>query len=342
MEESISVVIPTCNRKERVLDLLVNLALMRSPVLEVIVVDSGEDRLDPADYAALGKLNIQYVHSPKSVCIQRNTGIRMARGKWIFLCDDDIRLPFDYLSKLMMHYRMHPQAGAISGLVLQRTGDATAKGKWTAQYPIESGGELLRAFIFRLGIWGEIKWAGKNPLLKKIKAWYIRKGNHISKAGWPVITDFSGEHFVCPVFGLGASLIKRAWLLQSPYDEVLDPHGIGDNYGVSVGFPPGIHVLTKAFVYHDHEQVNRLKRPLQYYRRALALDYFRKTKKELRQVKKYWLLWSLLGNLLTFILVKDRIMIKAAFTSLKQIALGRNPYYRAARQKEKVVRPMLE
>jgi len=322
--------------------LLANLALIRYPLLEVIVVDSGEDRLAPADYLVYDRLDVQYIHSPKSVCIQRNTGIQMARGKWIFLCDDDIRVPFDYLNRLISHYQDHPQAGALSGLVLQRTGDGTASNQWTAQYPIESGRELLRTFIFRLSIWGEIKWAGNNLLLKKIKAWYTRKGNHISTAGWPVITDFSGDYFVCPVFGLGASLIKRAWLLRSPYDEVLDPHGIGDNYGVSVGFPPGIHVVNDAFVYHEHEPVNRLKRPLQYYRRVLALDYFRKTKKELRQVKKYWLLWSLLGNLLTFILVRDRIMIKAAFTSLKQIALGRNPYYHAARQKKKVVQPMPE
>lgn len=340
MEDTISVVIPTCNRKQRVISLLANLELLQYPLLEVIVVDSGEDRLQPEDYRD-SLLSVRYITSPKSVCIQRNTGIQMARGKWIFLCDDDIRIPHEsphnYLELLMDHYHRHPDAGAISGQVLQMT-----DGKWSAQYPIRGGGGLLWTFMFRLTIWGTIEYNGNNPLLKRIKAWYARKGNHISKAGWPVITDFSGDYVVCPVFGLGASLIKRGWLLQSPYDEVLDPHGIGDNYGVSVGFPPGVHLVTKAFVYHDHAPANRLMRPLQYYRRVLALDYFRKTKKQLHKVKKYWLLWSLLGNLLGFMRVKDRMMTKAAWKSIKHIALDRNPYYRAAQKKEKVVQPMLE
>ena len=336
MNETISVVIPTCNRKERLKLLLANLELLRYPLLEVIVVDSGEDRLAPEDYAST-KLTIHYITSSPSVCIQRNTGIQMAKGKWIFLCDDDIRIPHDYLQLLMQHHRRHPEVGALSGQVLQQTADG-----WTAQYPLRSGRELLWTYLFRLSVWGTIDYQGSNFLLKKIKASYARKGNHISKAGWPVITDFSDDYFVCPVFGLGASVIRRDWLLQSPYDEVLDPHGIGDNYGVSVGFPLGVHVVKRAFVHHDHAPDNRLVRPLQYYRRVLAMDYFRKTRKELRRVKKIWLLWSLLGNLLGFIRVKDRVMTRAAWKALHCVARGNNPYYLAARQNKKVEQPMFE
>ena len=39
----ISVVIPTCNRPQRLLLLLQNLNLSSYPLLEVIIVDSGED-----------------------------------------------------------------------------------------------------------------------------------------------------------------------------------------------------------------------------------------------------------------------------------------------------------
>jgi hypothetical protein len=65
----------------------------------------------------------------------------------------------------------------------------------------------------------------------------VRKGNHISKAGWPVISDFSGDYFKTPLYSLGASLVRRDWLLRSPFDEVLDRHGIGEHYGVIAGFP---------------------------------------------------------------------------------------------------------
>jgi hypothetical protein len=175
-------------------------------------------------------------------------------------------------------------------------------------------------------------------LIKKIKNHYQQKGNHISKAGWPVITDFSGHYFLSPVYGLGASMVKKDWLMQSPYDEVLDRHGIGDNYGVAIAFPAiGIHVLNDAFVYHHQEPANRLQRPLQYLRRVLALDYFIKTKPRLRHIKKRWLLWSLAGNLLAFIFVRDGIMIRPALKSIWLIAFSRNPYYKAAKNKERVV-----
>src|SRR5690606_21956500 len=97
----------------------------------------------------------------------------------------------------------------------------------------------LWKYIFGLSVWGAIKCG---PAW--LKRCYNRKGNHITKAGWPVITQMSGEFYITPVYTLGASLVKRDWLLQSPFDEVLDRNGIGDNYGVAMGFPEmGIHIV---------------------------------------------------------------------------------------------------
>ncbi|HEY4149551.1 MAG TPA: glycosyltransferase family A protein [Chitinophagaceae bacterium] len=329
----ISVVIPTCNRKARLLSLLGNLDRSSCPLLEVIIVDSGEDRLAPADYEGFNNLFILYKTSEKSVCVQRNTGIGIARASWIFLCDDDIEMPPAYLQELAAHSRQHPEAGALSGLFLQQE-----KTGWTAQYPVRSAKELLWKYIFQLGIWGSIDCRNNNWLFRKIKNHYRQKGNHISKAGWPVLTDFSGDWFITPVYSLGASLVRKDWLLQSPFDEVLDRHGMGDNYGVAAGFPSeGIHIVNHAFVYHHREPLNRLKRPLQYSRRVLALDYFIGTKKKWQQPKKGWLLWSLTGNLLNFILVWDSSMFWPSLKSMGKIAFGRNPYRRAANKKQKGV-----
>ena len=105
-------------------------------------------------------------------------------------------------------------------------------------------------YVFKLSIWGEIN-CGNNFIAKRIKEYYQQTGNHITKAGWPVITNFSGEYFITPLYSLGASLIPKDWLVQSPFDEVLDPHGIGEHYGVIAGFPlQQIHVLNNTFVYH--------------------------------------------------------------------------------------------
>jgi glycosyltransferase involved in cell wall biosynthesis len=332
----ISVVIPTCNRRQRLLLLLQNLDRSSYPLLEVIIVDSGEDKVQPSDYFAFKNLNIQYFHSEKSVCIQRNIGIKKAKGEWIFLCDDDIEVPGDYLEKIAAHVKVNQQAGAVSGLVLQKENN-----EWTAHYPVHSAFQLFWKFIFQLSIWGEIQCQRKNIIITKIKNFYQRRGNHISKAGWPVITDFSGHYFVSPIYGLGASVVKKEWLMQSLYAEILDRHGIGDNYGVAINFPGNIHVLRDAFVYHHQEPVNRLHRPVQYFRRVLALDYFIRTNKKLRFVKKTWLLWSLMGNLLQFIFIRDRTMIRPAFKVIWKIASGNNPYFRAAKENKRVIEPVL-
>jgi glycosyltransferase involved in cell wall biosynthesis len=281
-------------------------------------------------------LNIQYLRSERSVCIQRNVGIQQAVSDWVLLCDDDIEISADYLQKLALYITANPEAGAVSGLWLQKEG-----GKWKATYPENSAIQLLWKYVFKLGIWGEIDISSKNWIIKKIKLYYQKKGNHISKAGWPVVTDFSGDHFITPVYSLGASLVKKEWLLRSPFAEVLDPHGMGDNYGVAIDFPRGIHVLKHTVVYHHSDPINRLIKPIQYYRRVLALDYFIEAKKNLVGVKRIWLLWSLKGNLLSFILSGNRKMLRPSFKAIWKIATGQNPYLKAAKKRKRIIEPQL-
>lgn len=328
----ISVVIPTCNRKARLLSLLHNLEQSTYLLAEVIIVDSGEDRLSDNELKSFHQLSILYFDAEKSVCIQRNKGISIAKSEWVFLCDDDIEVPADYLDKLVNHISRSPDAVAVSGLVLQ-----LEKGEWKSTYSINSTTHLLWNYIFKLTMWEEIS-CKDNFISKLLKKYYHNKGNHIADSGFPVITNFSGDYFTTPVYGLGASLIKREWLIQFPYAEILDTHGIGDNYGVAINFPKNsIHVLNNAFVYHHQEAINRLQRPLQYYRRIMALDYFRRTNKHIPHVKKRWLVWSLAGNLLGFIIAADKDMIKPSYKCLVKIMFGNNDYLKAANAGQSVV-----
>jgi len=332
----ISAVIPTCDRKAALLVLLDSIDRSSQPPFEVLIVDSGDQPLTPEDLVPFNHLSIRCLRSERSVCVQRNLGIREASGSHIFLCDDDMELTTTYLEKMAQHLSAHPEAGAVSGLVLQKE-----KEVWTSSYPVRSSTELIRKFIFQLSIWGEIE-CKDSLLMKKIKRYYRRKGNHISKAGWPVITSFTGEYFVSPVYGLGASLVKKEWLLHSPYEEVLDRNGIGDNYGVAMGFPvPGIHVLTNAFVFHHQESANRPNQPLLYLRRVLALDYFIHSKDALHHIKKRWLLWSLTGNFLIALMARNGGMIRSTFTGLKTVAFGKNPYAEAAKAQRRITEPTL-
>ncbi|MES1220138.1 MAG: glycosyltransferase family A protein, partial [Bacteroidota bacterium] len=222
--------IPTCNRRTRLLALLQNLNDLSFQPEDVIIVDSGNELLSEEHYRKFKNLKIQYIQSEQSVCVQRNKGIQVAQSPWIFLCDDDIEIPADYLEILAAHIYKHPEAGAVAGVLLQQE-----EGKWVHSYPVSSGKTLLWKFIFQQGIWGEIGYIGKAQIINRIKKYYQRKGNHISKAGWPVNTNFRGDYVLYPVYGLGVSLVRKEWLLLSPYDGVLDKHGIGDNYGVIMG-----------------------------------------------------------------------------------------------------------
>lgn len=330
----VSVVIPTCDRKESLLHSLSSLNQSEFPTHEVIIVDSGDEYLHEFEWKIFSALSIMYIRTPeRSVCIQRNIGIRRATSPWIFLCDDDVEVPADYLRKLINHTKLHADAGAVSGLFLQKEND-----KWQGQYPVTSTIKLLWRFIFQSTIWGEIN-CSQNILSDALKNYYNTKGNHISKAGWPVITNFSGDFSKTPVYTLGSALVKKEWLQKSLFDEVLDSHGIGDNYGVAIGFPQKIHLLNHTFVYHHHEAANRIKRLAQYYRRGLALDYFRETRSELQYVRKGWLLWSLLGNFIYFI--ADLQMVKVNFKLLTKILFGKNPYTIGRKANIKVVSPQI-
>ena len=332
----ISVVIPTCDRKQRLLSLLHHLEQSSYPVYEVIIVDSGNDKLFPADYEVFKNISIRYLESEKSVCIQRNTGIANARAPWIFLCDDDIEPPKDYLEKIVTHISNHPEAVAVSGVWMQQE-----KGQWVSEYPVRSTRELAWKYIFQLSIWGTID-CKNNFISRGLKKYYSRKGNHITKAGWPVITDFSGPYFTTPLYSLGASVVKKEWLQRFPYDEVLDSHGIGDNYGVAINFPHGgIRGGNSTFVHHHREPLNRLQKPLQYFRRSLALDYFIRTNKNLQHVKKRWLVWSLMGNLISFILAGQRLIVKTSLKLIWKLALNKNPYYEASKRNQKLIKPVL-
>jgi glycosyltransferase involved in cell wall biosynthesis len=327
----ISIVIPTCNRKASLLQVLQSLSASSYPLREIIVVDSGEERLAATELELFSRFPVRYLFSEKSVCIQRNIGIREAKSEWVFLCDDDVEMPADYIGKLAAHAEKY-NAGAVSGQWLQKQDNG-----WQASWPELSSFRLLWKYIFGLSVWGAIKCG---PAW--LKRCYNRKGNHITKAGWPVITQMSGEFYITPVYTLGASLVKRDWLLQSPFDEVLDRNGIGDNYGVAMGFPEmGIHIVHDALVYHHRAPVNRLKRSLQYYRRALALDYFARTKKNLRHVKRLWILWSLFGNLLTFIWAREGALIKASLKAMVKIMSANNPYYKSSVEGGQVIEPGL-
>jgi len=349
----VSVVVPTRNRRASLLRLLRSLAEQRFPLREVIVVDSSDV---PASQAELQRpfpaLRISYLVSTPSVCVQRNLGIRYARRgagpttqrqvqpgqqegpELVFLCDDDMEVPPDYVGRLVGYLQDHPEVSAVSGLVIEPGQTEAAP----SQYPVASLGELWFRFIFQLSLWGEIthlRASGlRRVLYRLLERYYTRKGNDVSGAGWPVVTCFQPPAFCTRIWGLGASIVRLDRLGDAPFDEVLDPNGIGDNYDVCLQLPGErpVAVLTEAHVSHHKSEDNRLPSHVAHFRRTLALHYFLRKHPVFSRWNRLLFLWSLLGQYLTTFRSRERDRRRDLRTVVGLIVTDRNPYVLARKQ----------
>ena len=338
----ITTVIPTRNRPQHMRTVLRSLSTQNLPANEIIVVDASDDySYQPAMTKEFHMLPLIWLKSQPAVCIQRNIGISKAKGDWIFLCDDDIELPVNYLEQLADYARREATCGAVAGRLLQQE-----RGQWVHQYPVVHFYDLVWRFVFQLSIWGSIDTIAAPYLLRPfysvIMRRYRTRGNSRSLAGWPLVTQWDGEAIQTKFYSLGANLIRKEWLTASPYDEVLDPSGIGDNYGVAQGFPgeKPIHVLSATFAYHHLATENRLPRPLTHYRRALALHYFLKRNNS-SFLTRLLFSWSLLGQA-TYYAFKNRgALASANVRVLLLVLMGKNPYWLAYRSNVKTAQPEL-
>lgn len=339
-ESGISVVIPTRNRPDSLRRCLHSLAAQTLLPGEVIVVDSSD--VFPAEEAAF-PFAFRRKPSEASVCVQRNLGVQEAKGKWVLLLDDDIELVPEYLARCKAFLDAHPSEGVVTGLWTQKDD----QGQWSSTYPPQSFGQLLGAFVFQHSLWGAAEQCPPPRLgqwlYHRICQYYAARPNALSKAGWPTVTAMQAPVEKAAVVSLGASLCRRDWLLQAAYDEVLDPHGIGDNYGVCVQLPPArpMNVLTDLMVWHHHSPANRLQRITGFYRRTLALHYFRKKQGRWGLAARAWFYWSLIGYLILYARRGDGKGLRATIKVFAKCFAGRNPYALAAKEGKRICIPEL-
>ena len=278
-------------------------------------------------------LPLTCLYSEPSVCVQRNLGIRQVTSPLVFVCDDDMIVPPTYVATLRQYMLQHPEVAAASGLVVE-PGQATDH---LSQYPVKSVGELLFRFIFQLSVWGAIdhlqpSWIGRLPLAL-LRRYYAWRNNGLSAAGWPEITCFEPPAFRTRVWGLGASLLRRQWLGEQPYDEMFDRHGIGDNFDLCLRLPGErpVAVLTEAWVEHTKSTVNRLPREVSYYRRTLSLHYFLSRYPAFSRRHRLFFLWSLGGKYLESWYRGERQRAASTLHIMRLILRRRNPYVQAYR-----------
>ena len=123
LKPRISVVTPTFRRSGEVAQLLDNLS--RQTVLpdEVIVVDgAGEEETETemAIRAASTPFTVHYIRHRGGTAIQRNAGIDTAKGDFVAMLDDDVRLEPNFLETILEAFEADPDK-KIGGMVGYRT-----------------------------------------------------------------------------------------------------------------------------------------------------------------------------------------------------------------------------
>lgn len=123
MAPQISVVVPSYNRREKLLRLLETLSVQKMPpeAFEVIVVlDGSTDESERAVSARTWPFQVNVLRQVNAgPGAARNAGAALARGTLLVFVDDDIQLDPDSLSEHAASHEQHPRAIAVGRVSCQ-------------------------------------------------------------------------------------------------------------------------------------------------------------------------------------------------------------------------------
>ncbi|MDP9403703.1 MAG: glycosyltransferase [Actinomycetota bacterium] len=119
-QPTVSVVIPTRNRRELLARTLGTVLDQRDVDLEVVIVDDGSTDRTAAYLEGLSDERVRVLRHAVSrgVCQSRNVGLAAARGAWVAFTDDDDLWGPTRLAELLAATQANPDAGwACSGVI---------------------------------------------------------------------------------------------------------------------------------------------------------------------------------------------------------------------------------
>jgi glycosyltransferase involved in cell wall biosynthesis len=125
---SISVVLSTRNRGDRILPTVVSVLLNQIPTFELIIVDQNDGEETALVLRQFqGDSRLRLIRSAsRGLSAGRNAGIAVARAEIIACTDDDCEVSLDWLPKLQDAFASHPEAALVFGNVLPGPHDSTA------------------------------------------------------------------------------------------------------------------------------------------------------------------------------------------------------------------------
>ena len=169
---SLTIIIPTRNRKVLLRKLVDNLLVNFKQIDQIIIVDSSDKAESKARF--LTNKKILYVHSKiKSAAIQRNIGLSFVRPnrKYVAFLDDDVSPPSNYFTDLIALLKSKKAAG-VSGVAENPN---VHKSKKT----IKAFESYRKFFLLDSNKEGVVLNSGVNIPIKNIS-----KGNPIMECRW--------------------------------------------------------------------------------------------------------------------------------------------------------------
>jgi GT2 family glycosyltransferase len=102
---------------------------------EIVIVDAS-DTLDLAErldtWSGRDKFKILYVHSEPGLTRQRNIGVRVSSGDFVFFIDDDIVLEREYVAEICKIFEDDPaqEIGGVMGDIYESAEERKRIGRW--------------------------------------------------------------------------------------------------------------------------------------------------------------------------------------------------------------------
>jgi GT2 family glycosyltransferase len=120
-DDKISVIICTKDRPDDLIKCLDSLVIQTSPISELIIIDSSEQKrkLYSIIKKYKKKLKIKYFYYKSSLTEARNLGVRKASGNIIIFLDDDVILDKNYISEIIKIFKSYgKEVGLVTGNII--------------------------------------------------------------------------------------------------------------------------------------------------------------------------------------------------------------------------------
>lgn len=134
---SVSIVIPTRDRTERLAECLRTVRALCYPTFEVIVVDNGPTSAATSELMrelAATDIRLRYVsETAPGLSHAKNRGVHEARGEIVAFTDDDVLVDQLWLANLVRNFQISPRIACVTGLIFPRELE-TVEQTWIEQF----------------------------------------------------------------------------------------------------------------------------------------------------------------------------------------------------------------